>query len=93
VWTVILQQVIQAVLGLISLSDKSTNAVNHAQQLRRFTSFLDSLAVTTFGERITPNILVRAANFLYWWGVPIFQFLGAMYEQSHPRCIKMIDLG
>ena len=92
VWTVILQQVIQTVLGLISLSDKSTHVVNHAQQLRRFTSFLDSLAVTTFGERISPNILVHAANFLYWWGVPIFQFLAAMYGQSQLRCIKIIDL-
>jgi hypothetical protein len=70
--TVILQQVIQTVLGLISLSDKSTHVVNHAQQLRRVASFLDSLASTTFGERISPNILVHAANFLYWWGVPFF---------------------
>ena len=93
VWTVILLQVIQTVLGLISLSDKSTHVVNHAQQLRRVASFLDSLAFTTFGERITPYILEHAANFLYWWGVPMFQFLGAMYEQSHIRCIKIIDLG
>ena len=87
VWAVILQQVIQTVLGLITLTDKSTHVVNHAQQLRRVASFLDSLSFTTFGERITPYILVHAANFLYWWGVPIFQFLCAMYEQSHLRCI------
>ena len=93
VWAVILQQVIQTVLGLISLSDKSMHVVNHAQQLRSLASFLDSLAFTTFGERISPYILVHAANFLYWWGVPIFQFLAAMYEQSHLRYIKMIDLG
>ena len=93
VWTVILQQFIQTVLGLISLSDKSAHVINHAQQLHRFTSFLDSLAVTTFGERISPYILIHVANFLYWWGVPIFQFLAAMYEQSHLRCIKIIDLG
>ena len=93
VLTVILLQVIQAALGLISLSDKSTHVVNHAQQLCRVAYFLDSLAFATFGERITPYILVHAANFLYWWGVPIFQLLGAMYEQSHIRCIKIIDLG
>ena len=92
VWAVILQQVIQTALGLISLSDKFTH-VNHAQQLRRVASFLDSLAFTTFGERISPNILVHAANFLYWWGVPIFRFLGAMYEKSHLKCIEIIDLG
>jgi sphinganine C4-monooxygenase len=83
VWAVILQQVIQTALGLISLSDESTHVVNHAQQLRRVASFLDSLAFTMFGERITPYILVHAANFLYWWGVPTFQFLSAMYEQFH----------
>ena len=93
VWAVFLQQVTQTVLGLISLSDKATHVVNHAQQLRRVASFLDSLAFTTFGERVSPYILVHGASFLYWWGVPIFQFLGAMYEQSHIRCIKIIDLG
>ena len=92
VWAVILQQVIQTALGLISLSDESSHVVSHAQQLRRVASFLDFLAFTTFGERITPYILVHAANFLYWWGVPTVQFLGAMYEQSHLRCIKIIDL-
>jgi sphinganine C4-monooxygenase len=81
VWAVILQQVIQTALGLISLSDESTHVVNHAQQLRHVASFLDSPAFTTFGER--PYIFAHAANFLYWWGVPTFQFLGAMYEQSH----------
>ena len=98
VWTVILLQVIQTALGLISLSDESTHVVDHAQQLRRVASFLDSLAFTSFGMRIAPYILVHAANFLYWWGVPMFQLLGAMYEQSHltdlrVRCIKTIDLG
>ena len=85
VWAVILQQVIQTALGLISLSDESTHVVNHVQQLRRVASFLDSLAFTTFGKRITPYILVHVANFLYWWGIPTFQFLGAMYEQISPH--------
>jgi sphinganine C4-monooxygenase len=89
VWAVFLQQVIQTALGLISLSDKSTR-INHAQQLRRIASFLGSLTSTTYGE---PYVLLHAASFLYWWGVPIFQFLSAMYEQSHLRCIKIIDLG
>jgi len=79
VWAVILQQVIQTALGLISLSDESAHVVNHAQQLRHVASFLDSLAFTTLGERITPYILVHAANFWYWWGVPMLQFLGAMF--------------
>jgi len=79
--TVILQQVIQTALGLISLSDESTHVLNHAQQLRRVASFLDLLVFNTFRKRITPCILVHAANFLYWWGMPLLQFLGAMYEQ------------
>ena len=95
VWAVILQQAVQMALGLISLSDESMHTVNHAQQLRRVASLLDSLAFTTFGERMTPYILVHAANFWYWWGVPMLQFLGAMYEQSHLtdlRCIKLLTL-
>jgi sphinganine C4-monooxygenase len=79
VWAVILQQVIQTALGLISLSDESTHVVNNAQQLRRLAFFLDSQAFNTFGVRITPCILVHATNFFYWWGVPILQFLGAMF--------------
>ena len=88
VWAVILQQVIQTALGLISLEDDSMHVINHAQQLRRVAFLQDSLAFTTFGERITPSILVHATNFLYWWGIPMLQFLGAMYEQSHLRCIN-----
>lgn len=83
VWAVILQQVIQTALGIISLSDESTHVVNHVQELRRVAFFVDSLAFTTFGERISPGVLVHATNFLYWWGVPALQFFGAMYEQSH----------
>ena len=92
VWAVILQQVIQTALGLISFSDESTHVVNHAQKLRYVASSLDSLAFTTFGERIAPHTLVHATNFLYWWGVPMLQFLGAMYEQLHFRCIKLSTL-
>jgi sphinganine C4-monooxygenase len=92
VWAVILQQVIQTALGLISLSDESTQVISYAQQLRRLFFFLDSLAFTTFGVCITPHILVHATNFFYWWGVPMFQFLGAMYEQSRLRCIKLSTL-
>ena len=94
VWAVILQQVIQTALGLISLSHESTHVVNHAQQLRRVASFLDSFAFTTFGKRITPYILVHAADFMYWWGIPVLQFLGAMYVHlTDLRCIKIINLG
>jgi sphinganine C4-monooxygenase len=78
VWAVILQQVIQTALGLISLSDESTHVVDHTQQLRRVAFFLDSMVFTMFGEHITPHILVHTTNFLYWWGVPVLQFLGAM---------------
>ena len=87
VWAVILQQIIQTALGLIGLSGESTHVVNHAQELRHVALFLDSMAFTALGEHIPPPVLVHASNFLYWWGVPIFQFLSAMYEQSHHKII------
>jgi sphinganine C4-monooxygenase len=79
VWAVILQQVIQTALGIISLSDESTHVVNHVQELRRVAFLVDSLAFTTFGERISPSVVVHTTNFLYWWGVPMIQFLAAMF--------------
>ena len=81
VWAVILQQVMQIALNLmiISLSDESTHVVNHTQELRRLASFIDSLAFTTFGARLTPHTLLDATNLLYWWGVPILRLLAAMY--------------
>ena len=84
VWAVFLQQVMQTVLRLmiICFSDESTQVANHAQELRHLASFVDSLAFTTFGARLTPHTLMDATNFMYWWGVPILQLLGAMYEQS-----------
>jgi len=92
VWAVILQQVIQTALGLITLSDESKHVVNHAQELRRVAFFVDSLAFAVFGEHITPRVLVHATNFLYWWGVPMLQFFGAAYEQLPLICIKLFIL-
>lgn len=80
VWAVLLQQVIQTALGLVTLSDESTHAINHAQELCRVAFVVDSLTFSMFGRHATKYVLVHATHFLYWWGVPMFQFLGAMYE-------------
>lgn len=80
VWAVILQQVIQTALGIVALPHEPVPIANHAQELRRIALFVDSLVFATLGRQITPHILVYVASFLYWWGVPIFQFIAAMYE-------------
>jgi sphinganine C4-monooxygenase len=92
VWTVVLQQVIQTALGIISLSDKSTHVVNHVQQLRRVASFLDSVAFTTFGEHITPQILVHAARFLYCGEYPYFSSWVRCMDSITSDALKLLTL-
>ncbi|KAF8159747.1 sphingosine hydroxylase [Crassisporium funariophilum] len=79
VWAVILQQVIQTVVGLIGLSNEAALAVNHADELRRLARSIEPLASALLGDRIRPYLLAQVADFVYWWGIPVLQFFGAMF--------------
>jgi len=75
VWAVILQQAIQTVLGLMWLSD-GHKAANHTQQMQDIAVALQPLLRWGVGET---NVQVVLPNFLYWWGIPVFQFVAAMF--------------
>ena len=76
VWAVIFQQVIQTGLGLAALSDDSSHLVNHRLHLLRIATYVERCLPWLSGS---PRVLARFTEFVYWWGIPALQFLGAMY--------------
>ena len=81
---VVLQQVVQTVMGVIWLENDSTSDAfrNHTGEMRQLSKWIARLAVTVLGETRGKELL--AANgqgiisWLYWWGMPIAQFIFAM---------------
>ncbi|KAJ7695176.1 sphingosine hydroxylase [Mycena rosella] len=67
-WGVIFQQVLQTVLGLVSLGNGHTLVANHAEKVAGIAQWL-------------PHVPTAAAiaYFLYWWGIPLFQLLVAIF--------------
>lgn len=71
VWAVIFQQVLQTVLGLIWMQDEHT-VVNHVEKV----------AVISRWLAVVPGLAgsqAPLAYFAYWWGIPLFQFLVAIF--------------
>lgn len=84
VWAVVLQQVIQTLLGLAVLPDESMHGVNHPERLRQIATDIEPVLAILFQSRVGPLLLTRVTEFLYWWGIPAVQFLGAMYVRFPP---------
>lgn len=84
VLAVVLQQVVQTVMGVIWLENDSASDAfrSHIGEMRQLSKLVARLAVTVLGETRGKDLL--AANgqgivrWLYWWGIPIAQFLFAM---------------
>ncbi|KAH9479614.1 Sphingolipid C4-hydroxylase SUR2 [Psilocybe cubensis] len=76
VWAVIVQQIIQTALGLLWLdSEGSVHTPNHAKELGRIATMLYGV----LGDRLSPWALARVSNFVYWWAIPIAQFMAAIF--------------
>ena len=82
VWAVIFQQVIQTIMGLFWLSDESPGAVNHALKIHEIAGVLHPFVEGALGGGERPCVVLEVASFVYWWGIPIAQFFGAMYVPS-----------
>jgi sphinganine C4-monooxygenase len=82
VWAVIFQQVIQTIMGLFWLSDESPGAINHALKIREIAGVLHPFVDAVLGGGERPCVVLEVASFVYWWGIPIAQFFGAMYVPS-----------
>lgn len=74
---VFLQQVIQTLLGLMWLD--VPEATNHTQNMQDIAVKLRPLLAWVAVEvKSEDNFLY----FIYWWGIPVFQFIAAMYVVS-----------
>ncbi|KAF4611059.1 hypothetical protein D9613_006805 [Agrocybe pediades] len=78
VWAVLFQQIVQTIAGLLWLSDESIHTANHAQQLRSIAVALERLS-RQLGAESHPVVLARLSGFVYWWAIPAFQLLAAMF--------------
>jgi len=79
VWAVILQQFIQTGLGLLVLPGESAHSVvDHSEQLRQLATHIEPLVSVVVRGSLTP-LTLHTTEFLYWWGIPTVQLLGAMY--------------
>ncbi|RDB20887.1 Sphingolipid C4-hydroxylase SUR2 [Hypsizygus marmoreus] len=79
VWAVILQQIIQTLLGLVWLSDEAKAGVNHLQEMQAIAVRLQPLVCGALGEYNVHYVLRDLSYFVYWWGIPSIQFLTAMF--------------
>jgi len=76
IWAVIFQQVLQTALGLFWLSEEHTVVPDHTEKVAGIARQL--ALVIGSGEHVQP-ILSRLANYIYWWAIPLFQFLVAIF--------------
>lgn len=79
VWAVLFQQLIQTALGLVWLAEDAGH-INHIRELQRLAASMESILARVLGIPMNPQLLASATQFVYWWGIPVFQFLSAMYE-------------
>ncbi|CAK5273940.1 unnamed protein product [Mycena citricolor] len=73
VGAVIFQQILQTALGLVWLShDGRTKSLDHAGRIQNIGGYLALLG-------LDEATMLRLGHFVYWWAVPIFQFLVAIF--------------
>ncbi|KAF7309654.1 Sphingosine hydroxylase [Mycena indigotica] len=66
---VIVQQILQTALGLFWVDDKPHSSASHAEEISRIAHRLAPLVGSADG----------VAYWVYWWAIPIIQFLGAVF--------------
>ena len=79
VWAVLFQQFIQTALGLVWLAEDQEHT-NHVGELLKLAASMEPILARALGIHMNPQLLTSATHFVYWWGIPVFQFLSAMYE-------------
>ncbi|KIM44911.1 hypothetical protein M413DRAFT_442884 [Hebeloma cylindrosporum] len=78
VWAVLFQQLVQTGLGLVWLAE-GLGHVNHVKELRGLAASLEPVLARVLGDLMSPQLLANVTHFVYWWGIPGFQFLSAMF--------------
>jgi len=84
VYMVLLQQVLQTGLGLTFLSDDPLRSESgHVAAMRWYATWIEWAARKTLGSKTGSHLLAEygadLTQWLYWWGVPGFQFIFAFF--------------
>ncbi|KAF8625904.1 hypothetical protein AX15_005141 [Amanita polypyramis BW_CC] len=77
VWAVILQHVIQTLLGLAWMSEEK-GVSNHVERMQDIKIFLQPILIQYLGER-GQDILPQLTYLSYWWFIPAAQIIFAMF--------------
>ncbi|KAG6850551.1 hypothetical protein H0H93_011750 [Arthromyces matolae] len=75
---VVLQHVIQAILGLIWLSPE-TRHVNHIEKMEKIATYIRPVCLWALGRERLQFVEPSIVYYVYWWAIPTFQFLAAMF--------------
>jgi sphinganine C4-monooxygenase len=83
VWAVLFQQVVQTALGAYWLSGGAESTeTDRLDSMNYIAQELGSVLSWTVGDRLAGSLLdpqgPNAVYFLYWWGIPVAQFLFAL---------------
>lgn len=82
VWSVVVQQANQTVLGLLTL-DSTGGGRNIPADMHRLRTWISFMAAAIFGEKTAESMLkpleADLTWLLYWWGIPVVQFIAAQY--------------
>jgi sphinganine C4-monooxygenase len=81
VWAVVVQQVIQSILGVFWISDDREIA-DHRMEMEGIAWTLVSVLKRCVGEKMGNAVLDERGTdmvyAIYWWGIPVAQFVFAM---------------
>lgn len=84
IWAVLLQQAIQTALALVWLEDDDPTVGpfrDHAGDILKYVGYTSKIASVVLGQSWGSTAMKQygagVANWMYWWGVPVFQFFFA----------------
>jgi sphinganine C4-monooxygenase len=83
VWAVVVQQIIQSILGIFWISDDGHSAgASHRIKMEGIADFLVAVVNLCIGGKMANAVLDERGSdivyFIYWWGIPVAQFTFAM---------------
>jgi sphinganine C4-monooxygenase len=95
VQAVIFQQAIQTALGFYWVSADEADAVDHAEKMceigRRLVSMVPWILGHKWGHTVLDLRGADMAYFIYWWGIPVAQFVFAMFVYLLFFCLDTGD--
>ncbi|KAF9268971.1 hypothetical protein L218DRAFT_953534 [Marasmius fiardii PR-910] len=77
-YAVIFQHVLQTILGIFWLQE-SGNDVHHMSKMQEWVRTLSPYILGWARAQTKPILLHHSAYFVYWWAIPLLQFLGGMF--------------